>query len=52
MNQSSKKSAQSSDKEMPHMLNSDEIGANEGYMIDLLEHANNAGVIDSGNQNR
>ena len=52
MNQTSKKAATTSDNELPHMLNGDEVGANEGYMIDLLEHANNAAVVDTGNQHR
>ena len=35
-----------------YVLHGDQVRANEWYVVDLLEHANNAGVIDSGNQDR
>ena len=34
------------------MLHSDQVGANEGNVVDLLEHANNAGVVDTRDQDR
>ena len=35
-----------------YVLHGDQVRANEWDVVDLLEHANNAGVIDSGNQDR
>lgn len=33
------------------MLDSDEVGANERDMIDLTEHADDAGVVNTRNKN-
>ena len=34
------------------MLHSDKVRADKRDVIDLLEHANNAAVVDTGNQHR
>ena len=34
------------------MLHSDQVGADERNVIDLLEHANNSPMVDTGDQNR